>query len=74
MKIKTTWQSTSTAENTKSGVATFEIPGKNPYSIKFENFQDYYFIVNAMDVNSKLVSEEYLNDLKYKIVSVIDNY
>ena len=74
MKIKSTWQSTSTDENTKSGVATFEIPGKKPYSIKFENFQDYYFIVNAIDANSKLVSDEYLHDLKHKIESIIENY
>ena len=74
MKIKSTWQSTSTDENTKSGVATFEIPGKKPYSIKFEDFQDYYFILNAMDANSKLVSDEYLRDLKHKIESIIENY
>lgn len=74
MKIKSTWQSTSTAENTKGGVATFEIPGKKPYSINFEDFQDYYFIVNAIDANGKLVIEEYRDNLKHQIITVIESY
>lgn len=71
IKIKTNWTATSTLDDDKSGVAVFEIPGQS-HSIKFEDFNDYYFVIKAMSENAKLVKEEALNNLKHKISLLID--
>lgn len=74
IKIKTHWKAASTLEDDKSGVGVFEISGQM-YSIKFDDFNDYYFILKAMGENAKLVKEEVLNSIKHEISLLIErNY
>ncbi len=71
VKIKTHWKASSTLDDDNSGIGIFEIEDQT-YSIKFYNFNDYYFILKAMVENAKLVKEEALNSLKHEISLLIE--
>jgi hypothetical protein len=72
IKIKTHWKSASTLDDDKSGVGVFEIPGQT-HSIKFDNFNDYYFILKAIGENARLVKEAELHGIKSEISVLIEN-
>lgn len=70
--IKTSWESSSIDPQNKGGIGKFEIPGQL-YSIKFESFEDYFFIVKAMAENAKMAKRAELNGIKSEISVLIDS-
>lgn len=73
MFIKTSWESDSTEEVNKSGTGRFEIPGQFVYNIKFNEFNDYFFVVKMMAENAKLAKQTELTGIKSEISVLIDS-
>lgn len=64
--IKSNWRSSNKDDMDASGIATFKTPYKE-YTIPFNNFTDYYNLIDIIVENGKMAKIEAFKSLKAKL-------
>lgn len=64
--IKSTWRSTNKDDMDASGIATF-VTSDNEYVIPFNNFTDYFNLVEVIKENGKIAKVQAYKALKSKL-------